>query len=155
MISNTIRGMEPWERKNMGITQRSEEAVEELNFRLREAAIGYQLENGMVVRVDSQFLHQEVVRPALQILRDPLFQGAQEEFLRAHAHYRAGEYKDAIVNANEAFESTLKSICDVEDWSYPANSRASNLLKIIRRENLLPDYLDLSVDQLAATLQSG
>ena len=34
------------------------------------------------------------------------------EFLKAHAHYRSGEMKDAITDANNAFESTLKTICD-------------------------------------------
>jgi hypothetical protein len=40
-------------------------------------------------------------------------------------------------------------------WKYDSNARASELIKIIRREKLLPDYLDKSFDQLAATLQSG
>jgi hypothetical protein len=116
-ISTEIDAMVPWQHTTFGIIQPPEEAIEELNVRLREAGVGYQFENGQLIRIDFQFLHQEVVRPALQILRDPLFAGAQEEFLNAHAYYRSGENKDAIVNAHKAFESTLRVICDAKNWS--------------------------------------
>jgi hypothetical protein len=49
----------------------------------------------------------------------------------------------------------MKAICDTRGWGYPKGARASDLVKIIRRKGLLPDYLDLSFDQLIATLQSG
>jgi hypothetical protein len=112
-IAVEITKLTPSQKRQRGITQSPESAIKELNFRLRDAGVGYQFENGKIIRVDSQFLHHEVTRPALQLLQDPLFRGAQEEFLNAHAHYRAGEYKDAIVDALNAFESTLKVICDV------------------------------------------
>lgn len=89
------------------------DAIEELNVRFRQAGFGYQFEGGQIVRVDSQLLHSEVVKPALVLLADHRFEGAQDEFLSAHAHYRAGEYEDAIVDANRAFESTMKTICDL------------------------------------------
>ena len=31
--------------------------------------------------------------------------------MRAHGHYRSGEMKDAVIDANNAFESTLKAVC--------------------------------------------
>ena len=42
----------------------------------------------------------------------------QRDNLQAHAHYRSGETKDAITDANNAFESTLKAICDQRRWPY-------------------------------------
>lgn len=75
--------------------------------------------------------------------------------MAAHAHYRAGEYKDCVADALNAFESTMKAICDIKKWSYSKGARASDLLKVIRSNGLLPDYLDGSFDQLAATLASG
>jgi hypothetical protein len=147
---------EGW-RKELGVTQDVDDAIKELNTRFRQAGFGYQFEAGQIIRVDSQFLHAEVVKPALSLLADPRFAGAQEEFLSAHAHYRAGEYEDAILDANRAFESTMKAVCDIrgEGWEYSKGARASDLVKIIRRNGLLPDYLDQSFDQLIATLQSG
>lgn len=138
-----------------GINQKPSEAIEELNTRFRLAAFGYRFEDGQIIRVDSELLHAEVVKPALRFLADARFSGPREEYLSAHAHYRAGENKEAITDANNAFESTLKTICDLKGWEYPAGARASDLLKVTRANNLLPDYLDASFDQLAATLKSG
>ena len=154
-IDKDCRKYSTHDRKRWGITQTPDDAIEELNFRFREARLGYQYENGQIVRIDSQLIHAEVTKPALQLLSDPGFKGAEEEFLDAHGHYRAGEYEDCITNALKAFESTLKAICDLKKWEYPPTSRASDLVKIVRRENLFPDYLDTSFDQLISTLQSG
>ena len=49
----------------------------------------------------------------------------------------------------------MKVICDSKGWPYPTGARATDLLKIIRANGLLPDYLDQSFDQLVATLKSG
>ena len=63
-------------------------AIEELNTRFREHAVGYAFESGEIIRVDSQFLHAEAVTAALKLLADPKYAGAEKEFLteigRAH-----------------------------------------------------------------------
>ena len=140
---------------SFGITVAPGKAIEELNVRFRRAGVGYQFESGQIIRVDSELIHSEVVRPALRYLHERGFEGPREEFLRAHACYRAGNGKDAVTNANNAFESTLKAICDQRHWAYLKGARASDLLKVVRANGLLPDYLDPSFDQLAATLKSG
>ena len=68
--------------------------------------------NAAVIRVDSELLHSEVVRPALAYLHHKGFEGPRSEFLKAHAHYRAWETKPTVTEANNAFECTLKAICD-------------------------------------------
>ena len=138
-----------------GIEQSAESAIEELNERFLRAGVGYRFEGGRILRVDSELIHSEVVRPALQYLNEPSFEGPRDEFMKAHGHYRSGEMKDAITNANNAFESTLKVVCERRGWSYPRGARAAELLKTVRKHGLLPDYLDNSFDQLAATLHSG
>ena len=142
-------------RQIRGIKQTAESAINELNARFRRAGVGYQFEQGKIFRVDSELIHSEVVRPALRFLNEPGFEGPRDEFIKAHSHYRTGETKDAITNANNAFESTLKVVCEKRRWSYPRGARAAELLKIVRKHGLLPDYLDNSFDQLAATLHSG
>ena len=143
------------ERATYGIRGKADESIERLNERFRRAGVGYQYEDGMIFRVDSDLVHAEVVRPALRFLHQQGFEGPHEEFLRAHACYRAGDMKEAVTNANNAFESTLKAICDQRRWAYAKGARASDLLRIVRDQGLLPDYLDNSFDQLAATLKSG
>ena len=71
-------------------------AIEELNHRFREHGVGYQYESGKIIRVDSQYLHSEAVQPALTILSDPMYQGANAEFRSAHDHYRAKRYKESV-----------------------------------------------------------
>ncbi len=151
----TLVGKGRLERDKLGIRQAPDDAIEELNFRFREARIGYQFEEGQIIRVDAELIHAEVVRPALHLLSDPRFAGPEEEFLAAHAHYRAGEYKDCVANALKAFESTMKAICDIKGWEYGRGARASDLIKVLRAKGLLPNYLDNSFNQLIATLSSG
>ena len=115
----------------IGVKQKADDAIKELNFRFRDAGIGYQFESGKIIRLDSELLHDEVVRPALRLLRDPRFSGPEGEFLAAHAHYRAGEYKDCVTDALNAFESTMKAICDIKGWEYSKGARASDLLTCV------------------------
>ena len=154
-IEEAVSRFSHYERQKRGIKQAPNEAIAELNARFRLAAFGYRFEVGQIIRVDSELLHAEVVKPALHFLADERFSGPRDEYLSAHAHYRAGENKDAITDANNAFESTLKTICDLKGWEYPAGATASKLLKVTRDNKLLPDYFDKSFEQLAATLQSG
>ncbi len=129
--------------------------IDEINYRLREAAMGYQFEGSNLTRVDSQLVHQEVVKPALILLSRPGYEGVQEEFLQAHDHYRQGKNKEAVALAASALESTFKAIFTIKQWEYKPNPRISDLVKVAREKKLWPDYLDNSFDQLTATLQSG
>jgi hypothetical protein len=132
-----------------------DEAIAELNYRLREGGVGYQFENGTIIRVDSQFVHEEITKKALSLLSSEQFSGAEDEFLTGHKHYREGEHKDAIVDAGASVESTMKCICDTLGWQYEKGARASDLLKVLKEHRLFPDYLDKSFDQLLAILKSG
>ena len=77
--------------------QSAKEAVEEVNGRLREHALGYEYVGGDVVRIDSQLVHVEAVKPALVLLQDAQFAGAEQEFRSAFDHYRSGKTKEALL----------------------------------------------------------
>jgi len=154
-IDNIARDFDDADRRRAGITMKAADAISELNERFRRSGVGYQYEHGEIMRVDSELVHAEVVRPAIRFLHQPGFEGPRDEFVQAYAHYRTGEMKDAITDANNAFESTLKTICDQRGWEYNKGARASDLLRVVRSNGLLPDYLDKSFDQLSATLKSG
>ena len=132
-----------------------EEAIQELNYRLREHSLGYQFEKERIVRVDSQYIHAEIVKPALALIHDIGFTGASEEFLHAHEHYRAKRYPDAIVGALKAFESTMKGICDLRDWKYADNVTAKGLIDLIFSKNLIPSPLASHFSGLRSVLESG
>ena len=126
-------------------------AISELNQRFQENAIGYQYQHppGQIVRMDSQFLHAEVVEPAVSLLSDEGFTGALDEFLKAHKHYREGNNKEAISSALNAFESVMKTICEYRGWEFDAQKATANaLIKTLLANNLIPSSLQ-------ATLESG
>lgn len=133
----------------------AEDATAELNTRLREHSVGYQFEEGQIIRVDSQFVHAEIVKPALNLLSAPAFESANAEFLLAHEHYRHGKYEDAVVAAQRAFESTMKCILTAEDAPFGSGDRAAELIKSVRRAGFLPAYLESGFDVYIAMLKTG
>lgn len=83
-------------------------AIDELNQRFQEHGVGFQYLEDEIIRIDSQLIHSEVVKPALELLRSPEFAGAQAEFLKAHEHYRHGNDKETLAECLKAFESVMK-----------------------------------------------
>ncbi|MGA3309436.1 MAG: hypothetical protein ABSD08_12590 [Xanthobacteraceae bacterium] len=132
-----------------------DEAIEEPNQRFREHGVGYQFSGGTIIRVDSEYVHAEVVKPALALLSDERFAAANEEFLTAHRHYREDRHKDCVVAANRAFETTLKTICRARGWAFDPGDRASELVTLVRNQGLLPPYLDRGLDTYVALLKTG
>ena len=132
-----------------------EQAITELNYRLREQGIGYQFEDGKIIRVDSQFIHAEIVKPALALLHEVGFAGASEEFLQAHEHCRAQRNPEAIAGALKAFESTMKGICDLRKWKYPESATAKGLIEVIFSKELIPFSLLSHFSGLRSVLESG
>ena len=123
-----------------GSNERAGEAIEEFNNRAKEHGVGYQYSDGEIIRVDSELVHKEAVVPALLVLRDRKFASAQEEFLKAHEHYRHGRMSEALVDALKAFESTMKVICDGRGWAYDKSKGASELVRACLDNGLIPAY---------------
>lgn len=140
-------------RKDPG-TISAEKAAETVNQRLREGEIGYQFENGVIVKVDSQIIHREIIQPTLLFLSDGEFAGANTEFLESHRKYRAADYEGCIVESLKAFESTLKIICASRGWT-PRSSVASGLIESVFTNGLIPPYLQSQFQALRSVLESG
>ncbi|MGJ5046834.1 STM4504/CBY_0614 family protein [Bradyrhizobium oligotrophicum] len=130
--------------------------IDDLNFRFRQSGIGYQIENCKIIKIDDQFVHAEIVKPAIRLLAsDPVFKTANADFMTAHAHYRARENKQAVTLAGSAFESTLKAICKMKGWPYEKGARATDLIKVVNAEGLFPDYLDKGFETYIAAMKTG
>ncbi len=132
-----------------------EEAVGELNTRFGEHGVGFQFSDGQVVRVDSQYVHAEVVKPALRLLNGGHYSGAQDEFLKAHAHFRKGETKDVLTECLKALESVMKSICLKRRWSLGSHATASKLIEVCFAKGLVPAYWQSQFSGLRSVLESG
>jgi hypothetical protein len=142
-------------REAQGIKVSSQDAIDELNQRFREHGLGYQHEAGRLIRMDNQYVHAEVIKPALALLGGGQFQVANKDFLTAHKHHRERDYKDCVVACQRAFESTLKAICTARGWSFQKGDRAAELVTIVRNNGLFPAYLDKGFDTYVALLKTG
>lgn len=132
-----------------------EESIKELNFRFREHGVGYQFEAGKMVRTDSQLIHSEVIRPALQMLSGSMYVGANEEFLSALEHYRKGRHKECLVESLKAFESCMKAICEKRGWQFDEGDNASRLISIMFDKELIPRFMQTHFTSLKSALESG
>ena len=130
-------------------------AIEELNIRFKEHGVGYQFESSEIIRVDSEFIHSEVVKPTLLILRGEQYAGANDEFLNAHEHYRHGKYKECLNDCLKAFESTMRTICNRRGWKVPSNATASKLVAACADNGLLQSFLDSQMVSVKTLLESG
>lgn len=133
----------------------ADEAIEELNGRFKEHGIGYQFSDGEIIRVDSELIHSEVVKPALRLLNTKNYAGAQQEFLKAHEHYRHGNAKEALNECLKAFESLMKSICDKRGWNYTGNATAKNLIQACLENGLIPTFWQQNFSSLRSLLESS
>jgi len=131
------------------------EFVEQANARILEAGVGYQIIDYTLVRVDSQFIHAEVILPALNLLSNKEFANANLEFRQAHAEYVDKNYDDCIHDCCNAFESVLKIILTKKGWAFNANDTASKLIKVAFDNNLIPSYMQTEFAGLRTMLESG
>jgi hypothetical protein len=138
-----------------GGDERAENATAELNLRFQSKGVGYQFVDGKIIRVDSQFLHAQVVVPSLRLLSAAVYAGAQEEYLKAHEHYRHGRTKEALVDCLKSFESMMKIICTNRSWAYSPTATAKSLIQVCLDNGLIPKFWQEHYTSLRCLLESG
>lgn len=133
--------------------------LDEVNTRFRESAVGYQLDSDSltIIRVDSQFVHSEVVKPTLTLLNaDLAYAGALDEFMLAHEHYRHQNFKDAVLNCGKSFESILKAIHEKRGWAYDKHKDTANkLILSCVEKGLFPSFQQDQLMQVGKILECG
>ena len=143
-------------KENTTSSQEPEDAINELNLRFKESAIGYQYESGEIIKVDSQFVHSEAVKPVLYLLAsEKRFKGTNDEFLTAHEHYRNNRYKECINDCLKSFESLMKVIHEKHSWNYKSTDTAKKLINSCLNNNLIPSYLETQFSSIRSLLESG
>jgi hypothetical protein len=139
---------------SIGLSCTPDMAIEELNRRFLENDLGYQYQDGHIIRLDSEYTHFEIVLPALQLLSEPEFKPAQDEFLKGHDDYRHGRCEDAINEALKAFESTMKIICEKRGWKVDSRATALKLIQTCLAHHLIPAVLERHFTSLQKGLLS-
>lgn len=136
-------------------SEAADSAIEELNGRLKEHGIGYQYIEREIIKIDSQLIHTEVVKPALLLLHNKEYAGAQQEYLSAYEHYRHGKHKEALNDCLKAFESTMKIVCGKHGWVHDANATSKVLIKICMDKGLIPSFWQNHYSSLRSLLESS
>jgi hypothetical protein len=134
------------------------DAIDELNSRLLEHSVGYEFVIGtspQFIRRDSEHLHKEAVIPALRLLHEQGFAGADEEYRKAHDHYRNGDYKECLNECLKAFESTMKTICTKKKWAFKPTDTASALIDACLKNGLLPSFMQAHLGTVKSALESA
>ncbi len=71
-----------------------QESIDEVNERFRRHAVGYEFVDTQVIRVDAAFVHAETTKPALVLLSQPGFEGAERN-LSTRMRQRWFEFKES------------------------------------------------------------
>lgn len=140
----------------LGYNEVVNRAIEELNFRFKQHSLGYEFVNGELIPKTNEFIHTETIKPALHLLNNKIFEGAEQEYFQAFEHYKKGQNKDAILNAIKAFESVLKCICQEMQYPYDRErDTAKQLLQHLTDNGFYPKYLESHLNGIRSTLESG
>jgi len=137
--------------------------IPEINKIFKIEKIGYEIvsvgiENlpFMVVPFNSNYLYLETIKLPRELLHDAGFEGALQEFGGALQEFRNNEYKDCVLKAAKAYESTLKSILDKCALKYPPDANVPKLIDILLDSGkIAPKYLDDSLKSVWQVLKSG
>jgi hypothetical protein len=132
-----------------------EDAITELNERFKEHGVGYSYEASRIIRVDSTFVHAEITKPTISLLWNNKFIGANEEYLKAHEHYRNGRNKECLTECLKAFESTMKIICKEKNWTFKPTDTAKKLIQVCFQQGLVPTFTQNQFTSLQNLLESG
>jgi hypothetical protein len=136
-------------------SQNPDDAIDELNHRFREHGVGFQFEQGAIIRLDSELLHADVVRPLLAAMTAKPYIPALSEFHSAHEHYRHKRYKECLNDCLKAFESTMKAICAKRGWPVDSTATAKTLVQTLFDNSFFPAYLQTQMSALRTLLESG
>ena len=132
------------------------EAITELNDRFQQHKLGYEFSNGELLRIDNKHIHHEYIKPALNLLHEKGFVGAEEEYTKAFEALRNRDNKNAIMEAEKAFESTMKIICAKRRYTYdPERDSAKKLIEILKDNGFFPEYTENQLKAVATALVSG
>lgn len=63
-------------------SEKADAAINELNARFKEHGVGYEYRNGELIRVDSELIHAEAVKPALILLSEKFIKAQMKSLCR-------------------------------------------------------------------------
>ncbi len=96
----------------------------------------WRIAGGCFFKIDSAFLAEEIDARAHRLLDRAGFEGPLHEFAEARAALSAGDGRNAVIMANNAFESTMKCLLGKE------TGKPGELIRWTIDERLVPEYYE-------------
>jgi hypothetical protein len=109
----------------------------------------------MAVRIDSKYLHAEVIKKAMKLLYDLNFKGPLDEFDEAIEALDNQDNDKAIIEALKAFESTMKAILQKGGHSFNPKWPATKLIDACIGADIIPTNLGSLSAGIRTVLESG
>jgi len=123
--------------------------IKECNDVFKSESSPWRIINGFVVKLDSDFLESEILSKAFELLKDNHFELALRAFMSARENFTAGDYYGVIFESNNALESLIKKVCDIEKGSQ------KDLKRRLMKSGLVPDYFQGFCDYFDGFVQSA
>jgi hypothetical protein len=120
--------------------ERLRNTIDDINDLFKLDKIGYEIVNERIIRKDSEYLHEQVIKQTISLLHTNDFKGPLEEFQKALNHYKLKEYDDTIHKANNAFESTMKSVLTKLNINFNQDGPADQLLDYLIKNRVIYSY---------------
>jgi len=133
-----------------------ESIIKSINKILFLDSLGYQIDEVkyQIIRIDSSHTYQEIIQPTFLLLNDVRFKNVDDEYRKAFEELKNGNYETVLVEANKAFESTMKIICDLKGYGLPNKHTASALINHLRKNDFIANFQDVKFNGLSKTLES-
>lgn len=119
-------------------------------------SLGYQIDEikNQIIRIDSSHIYQDIIKPTLLLLNNDKFKNIDDEYRKAFEELKNGNYETVLNEANKAFESTMKIICDLKGYRQPKKHSATTLIAHLRQNDFITNFQDEKFNGLAKTLES-
>ncbi|MCK5677189.1 MAG: hypothetical protein KAH72_01755 [Flavobacteriaceae bacterium] len=132
------------------------EIIVSLNKILYKYSLGYQIDivKDQIIRVDSKYVHKETIQKVFLLLNDIQFENVDDEYRKAFEELKNGNYEGVLVEANKAFESTMKIICELKGYGLPTKHTASALIAHLKKNDFIENFQTDKFNGLAKTLES-
>ena len=128
--------------------------INEINHRFKESKLGYEIVDLKIIRIDAQYTHSNIIKPTINLTANIQYKQVNLEYMDAITFYQDENYEQSIEKATEAFESTLKIICDKNKWKYQDNDGYERLVNICYKNNFLDDFIINEFTSLQGILKS-
>ncbi|MYC00482.1 MAG: hypothetical protein F4X58_00995 [Chloroflexi bacterium] len=108
-----------------------------------------------VVRMDNEVVFDRAITPALEILADPRFSSANDEFRKALDRLRNKEYRESVTYCTSTCESVMKVLCKENGWAYNERDTISKLSNIVISHSSLAGSFTQQIGHIGTIRNAG